>query len=150
MAPFLAWLLEQRFTPRVAAEFDDLAVEFNNFAPISKSAFEGLIAGLEHVLPQLKGHLPWSHSVLSSWASAHQTQHTVPLCSGPACLIAAHLAAGGHARLGAAVVLQGALGLRPSEILGIQGGDVALPEHASFTNSTFCHHWAWCQSRHKS
>ena len=137
VAPFLSWLIYQRLTPQLAAEFDDLVVGYKNALPITKSAFEGLVAGLEHCLPHFRGHLPWAHAVLNSWSAAHQTAHTVPMCSGPACLIAAHLSADGHGRLAAGVVIQGALGLRPAELLGITGGDVALPENASFSNPSF-------------
>ena len=139
LAPFLAFLVDNRFSPVTAPEFDDLVVEFMNaeFSRITKSSFEGLVAALEHVLPQLCGNLPWSHAVIDSWSAICTAEHTTPMCSGPAALIGAHMAAEGHARLGAGVVLQCALGLRPSEVLALQGGDVTMPEYASFTNSAF-------------
>ncbi len=95
------------------------------------------MAAVEHVLPSFKGQLPWSRAVLSSWSTTYVTEHTVPLCAAPAALIAAHMSADGHPRLGATLLLQQALGLRPSEALGVQGGDVVLPETTSFTNSSF-------------
>ena len=49
--------------------------------------------------------------------------------AGPACLIACHLAAEGHGRIGLGILLQRLLGLRPSEMLAIQGRDCSLPEH---------------------
>ena len=52
----------------------------------------------------------------------------------PAAFLAVHIAARGHPRLGAAVVLQQAMGLRPSEILGIWGQDIILPEDRAATN----------------
>ncbi len=121
LAPFLAFLVDNRFSPVTAPEFDDLVVEFKNaeFSRITKSSFEGLVAALEHVLPQLCGNLPWSHAVIDSWSAICTAEHTTPMCSGPAALIGAHMAAEGHARLGAGVVLQCALGLRPSEVLAL-------------------------------
>ena len=106
-APFLAFLVDNRFSPVTAPEFDDLVVESKNaeFSRITKSSFEGLVAALEHVLPQLCGNLPWSHAVIDSWSAICTAEHTTPMCSGPAALIGAHMAAEGHARLGAGVVL---------------------------------------------
>ena len=75
--------------------------------------------------------------MINSWSAVFTAEHTMPMCSGPAALIGAHVAAEGHARLGAGVVLQCTLGLRPSEVLALQGGDVTMPEYASFTNSAF-------------
>ncbi len=49
----------------------------------------------------------------------------------PAHLLGVRLAADGHPRLGASLILQEALGLRPSELLGIQARDVHLPSSAS-------------------
>ncbi len=121
LAPFLAFLVDHRFSPVTAPEFDDLVVEFKNaeFSRITKSSFEGLAAALEHVLPQLRGNLPWSHAVINSWSAVYTAEHTTPMCSGPAARIGAHMAAEGHARLGAGVVLQCVLGLRPSEVLAL-------------------------------
>ena len=125
------------FRPREAPEFDDLLVEFKNAAPNSKSAFEGLVASVEHVIPSLKGKLPWAHAVLSSWAATYSPEHTVPMCAGPASLIAAHMSADNHGRLAIGLLLQQALGLRPSELLALEARDIALPEHASFSNACF-------------
>jgi len=47
---------------------------------------------------------------------------------GPAVYIGVHIAARGHPRLGAGLVIQQAVGLRPSELLGRWGQDVVLPE----------------------
>ena len=48
--------------------------------------------------------------------------------TAPARFVAAHMAADGHPRLGAGVVIQCAGGLRPSELVGLLGMDVVLPE----------------------
>ena len=53
----------------------------------------------------------------------------MPLGLGSAFLIACHLAANGHGRLGLGIVIQNLLGLRPSVMLAIQGRDCSLPEH---------------------
>ena len=50
------------------------------------------------------------------------------MTEGPAVYIGCQMSARGHGRLGAGVILQEALGLRPSELLGITGDDVMLPE----------------------
>ncbi len=52
LAPFLAFLVDHRFSPVTAPEFDDLVVESKNaeFSRITKSSFEGLVAALAHTL----------------------------------------------------------------------------------------------------
>ena len=67
--------------------------------------------------------------MIAGWAVAYVARHTVPLGLGPACLIAGHLAADGHGRLGLGIVIQRLFGLRPSEMLAIQGRYCFLPEH---------------------
>ena len=68
LAPFLAFLADNRFSPVTAPEFDDLVVEFKNaeFSRLTKSSFEGLVVASERVLPQLRGNLSWSHAVINS------------------------------------------------------------------------------------
>ena len=131
LVPFLHWLLECGYAPQGAEQWDDLLVEWRNACMPSKSSFEACVAATEFVFARFRGRLSWSHSVISGWAIAHITRHTVPMGLGPACLKAAHLAAAGHGRLGLAVVIQRLFGLRPSEILGVQCRDVSLPEHAT-------------------
>ena len=131
LRPFVAWLVERRFVPHGPHEWDDLIVEWKNDTRPSKANFEACVAATEFCFPQFHGHLAWSHRVIAGWAIAHVARHTVPLGLGPACLIACHLAADGHGRLGLGIVVQRLLGLRPSEMLAIRGSDVALPEHRS-------------------
>lgn len=53
--------------------------------------------------------------------------HTVPMCYEVACLFAAHHAARGQTRLGAAIIVQMGAGLRPSELLSLRREHVFLP-----------------------
>ncbi len=115
LVPFVSYLIRNHFNPVVEAEFDDLLIEWKNTDFPSKSAFEGAVAALEHVLPAFKGKLPWARAVIAGWSVAHQAAHTIPLCEGPAHLLAVHLSADGHPRLAAGILLQSALGLRPSD-----------------------------------
>ena len=50
------------------------------------------------------------------------------MTEGPTVYIGCQMSARGHGRLGAGVTLQEAPGLRSSELLGITGDDVMLPE----------------------
>ena len=68
-----------------------------------------------------------AHHVLSGWAIHHIPQHTVPLGSGLAHLSAIHMAALGALRLGAGLLVQQHLGLRPSEMLSLERRDISLP-----------------------
>ena len=62
------------------------------------------------------------------WQTGYVPRHTTPMSQGPCLLCAAHFAADGHQLLGAALLTQKKLGLRPSEVLGVQWEDVTLPE----------------------
>ena len=126
--PFAEWLTEHGFGPTHATEWDDLIVEYKNDRFPKKSEFENLVAAIELLFPGFKGMLKWSRQVLAGWAVAHVPQHTVPLSSGPAHLIATHMAALGQPRLGVGLLLQQKLGLRPNEMLNIEARDVQLPD----------------------
>ena len=109
-------------------ELDALLAEWKNTDFPSKSEFEGALAGVEMVLPMSKGSLPWARSIAAAWNVCHEPKHTVPMSEGPAVFLGCHMAARGHARMGAGVILQEALGLRPSELLNMAWADVMLPE----------------------
>ena len=124
----LVWLKQNQFSPNSAGEWDDLLVEWKSDSDLRKSDFEAAVAAVEFLMPHLRGKLSWTRAVLAGWASAHVARHTVPLCRGPAHLLACHLAADGHPRLAAGLVLQRELGLRPSEMLDLRSDNVTLPE----------------------
>ncbi len=110
-------------------------MEWKNSRPISKSSFESCVAAVEYVLPGYKGHLPWCRACVAAWGVVHVAKHTVPMARDPAAFVGAHVAGVGHPRLGAGVVVQRAGGMRPSELLGILGMDVMLPEHRGSGNT---------------
>lgn len=125
---FLAFIIDNKFDFSDYGEIDDLLVEFKNACAVSKADFETTIAAIEFALPGAKGQLPWSRTVAKSWSSSHVPQHTVPMCEGPAVLIGCHMSSRNHPRLGGGLIIQNALGLRPSELLGIAHEDIMLPE----------------------
>jgi len=59
---------------------------------------------------------------------AHEPAHTIPLSEGPAAACAIFMAADGHPRLAAGLLVQQWTGMRPSEMLGLHFEDVLLPE----------------------
>ncbi len=125
---FLSFIIKFRLRFDNFAELDDLLVEYKYMENPTKSEFDGCIAGVEHVLPAAKGKLPWAHAVANAWSVVHDTRHTVPMNEGMAIFLGCHLASRGKARLGAGLVLQEALGLRPRELLQLRAKDVMLPE----------------------
>ena len=116
-------------------DFDDALMEFKQESPVSKSNFEALVAGVEYFFPNW-GKLRWCRATLKGWAVEHVPKHTIPMSRAHAKLYAIHLSGLNHAKLAVGVLLQRELGLRPSEILGLMGTDVALPEHHSGAAST--------------
>ena len=60
LQPFISYLIEKRYAPSGAEQFDDLLVEFRNDCSPSKSSFEACVAAVEFVTPSFRGRLPWS------------------------------------------------------------------------------------------
>lgn len=128
VAKFTVWLAIHGYRPDLPEEYDDLLVEWKVDTNCSKADFEGCLAGCEHALPRLKGNLVWARACLAGWSVTYKTRHTVPLCRGPCHFMACHIAALTHAKLAGGMLIQQDLGLRPSEMLGLQANDISLPE----------------------
>ena len=130
--PFAAWLIKMHYKPDQASEWDDLLAEYRHFrgASLTKANFELTVAGVEFLFPLYRGQLKWARAIIAGWGVVHVPRHTTPMCAGPAHLIAVHMSSLWHPKLGAGVLIQQNLGLRPSELLGIQQQDVALPHLA--------------------
>ena len=126
--PFCTWLDRCGLIPCGADEWDDALVEFKSCNTVSKSEFENMVAGVEFFFPRFRGKLAWARQVLAGWAAVYIPKHTVPLGLRPAKLLAAHLCAAGHAKLGFGLLLQQNLGLRPSEMLNVHPGDVSITD----------------------
>ena len=107
-------------------ELDDFMVTYKNDRNLSKSQFDYLIAAIEFRYPKVKGSLQWSKQVATGMAMSNNTHHTVPLISAPARLFGTHIAQK-RPRLGFAVPLHQALGLRPSELLKLRRSHVLVP-----------------------
>ena len=129
---FLEFITRRSFYFNSIGQLDDLLAEWKHCDFISKSEFEATIAAVEMALPSAKHHLPWSRQIVAAWNVTHVARHTVPLSEGPAVLLACCMSSRNHAKLGAGLILQQALGLRPSEILGIEFDDALLPEDRGF------------------
>lgn len=54
-------------------------LSMNSDPPVSKSTFGACLAGIERVLPHLKGELIASRAVLSSWSVAFTPRHALPM-----------------------------------------------------------------------
>jgi hypothetical protein len=129
--PFVTWLRQFAMNPTSAEEFDDLLVEFKNCSKdMTKSKFETLVVAVEFIFPRFRGRLCWAHAVITGWSFSQEIKHTVPMTRGPATLIGVIISSAGFPRAGAAVIIQQARGLRPSELLAL------LPEHLLFSHTT--------------
>ena len=129
LRPFVAYLVENRFSPSEPAEWDDLLMEFKFEHTPRRAAFEALVAALEFANPHVKGGLPWCRATLTGWSVADPIHHTVPLLRAPCRLLACYMASAGKPRAAGGMIVQRELGLRPGEVTSLFPDDVTLPEH---------------------
>ena len=102
------------------SDIDDAMLEFKAGERPSKAQFEALVAGIEATLPRLKGRIPWARAALSGWQVTHTPRHTVPMTRTVGQWFAVHFVGLGHERIAAGIMVQRAVALRPSELLGIR------------------------------
>lgn len=102
-------------------------MEYRTEAELTRAQHVMLVASTEFFLPHVKGRLIYSREALKGRASAEPVKHTIPLTFECALLFAAWHASSGRTRLGAAVLIQHATGMRPSELLALKPEHIHLP-----------------------
>ena len=135
-ATFSDWLERHQLFPSDPESWDDCLVEWKNDPGelVTKARFETTISALEFVFPRLRKNLQWAHTVANSWGAAHQVKHAKAMSRGIAALFSAHLSDMGVARAGLGLRVQQALGLRPSELLGLVAHNVTESPAGSLSN----------------
>eukprot|EP00438_Fugacium_kawagutii_P007848 Skav210113 [mRNA] locus=scaffold2194:68004:70151:+ [translate_table: standard] len=94
---------------------------------LTRSQHVLLVASAEFFLPHVKGKLMMSREALRGRASAEPVKHTIPLTAECALLFAAWHCSEGRERVAAAMLVQHATGLRPSELLSLTTEHVRVP-----------------------
>ena len=89
-------------------------LEFKQEQSLTLSKLELLVASLEFHLPALKRQPVYTERASKRLTRTRSIQHTVPLCSEPAKLLALHLTVLDKHRIALSLVLQYLTGLRPS------------------------------------
>lgn len=108
-------------------DLDQLFMEYRTENDLPKAQHILLLAALEFFMPDLKGKLVLAREAIKGRATVETVHHTRPLPTNVAFLFSAHLASEGRARMGAAILVQLASGLRPSELLNIRRRHVYVP-----------------------
>ena len=108
-------------------DIDFLAMEYRTEMDLTKSQHITLVAALEFFIPYLKGKMILCREALKGRSNAEPTKHTVPLTTELALLFGAFMSSKDKQRVGAAMVVQQASGLRPSELLSLQQDHVYVP-----------------------
>ena len=125
---FLQYLHRQHDVTMAAAEDLDLMImEYRTEMDLTKSQHVMIVAATEFFLPHVKGKLIICREALKGRAAAEPTKHTTPLTDELTLLCAAYLASTKRARMGMGIVVQQALGLRPSELLSLRQDHVFAP-----------------------
>jgi len=121
----LSYFDTEGYSPNTQDEWDDLLVEWS-FSGVSLSTYRTGLAAVEFCYPKLKGHLAWAHARLATLDRVHPPKHAAPAGAEICLLLAGQLSSMRRARMGVLLMLQNALGLRPSEALGLEPGDLRL------------------------
>ena len=135
-ADFSDWLILVGWHPSSAEDWDDALVEYKNANHVLMAKFAHTVSAVELFFVRYKGHLKLSHTVLAGMAVVKETKHTVPLGFRPAALMSTHMVVRFKARLALGMMVQVVTGLRPTEMLHIEAGHIALPEDVGSDIST--------------
>ena len=133
---FADWLQSIGWTPDCADAWDDALIEYKNTNTVAKSKFAHTVSAVEFWFVRYRGQLKVSHTVLAGMSIMEEANHTIPLGFRPASLMSTHMSVRGRPRLGLGMMLQVTTGLRPSEMLKIEAGHIALPEDVGATIQT--------------
>ena len=132
ISPFVEFVEQSnRADAETAADIDDLAQEFRHEMQLTKSKHTMLVAAIEFVYPRIKGQLIISKQMLRGRNIGEPTKHSTPMPGKCAGLFGCHLASIGKPRHGAAIVIQQAVGWRPSELLNLYSEHVYVPPSMS-------------------
>ena len=123
-AGFMDFLCSEGYSPLRPEEWDDLLVEWWHARSVTLSTFRSGVAAVEFVYPHLRGKLIWAHQKLSTLNRITPPRHAAPCGRELSALLGAQLSSLRRARMGLALVLQNALGLRPGEVISLVPGDV--------------------------
>jgi len=87
-----------------------------------------MIAGIEKTMPYLRWKLPVAKGRLGTLSRTHAVVHTVPMNFDCCLAIALWIALAGRPRVAGVLILQWAVGLRPSEAITLEGQMLTIPE----------------------
>ena len=110
-----------------AEDLDLMIMEYRTEMDLTKAQHVTLVAAVEFFLPYAKGKLVICREALKGRAASEPTKHTIPLTTELAWLFGAYMASQGKSNIGAAMIVQQATGLRPSELLALQRDRIFVP-----------------------
>lgn len=114
-------------TVHSAEDLDFLIMEYRTEMDLTRSQHVLVVAAVEFFLPYAKGKLVICREALKGRTTAEPTKHTTPLTTELAVLFGAYMASIGKPLVGAAMIVQQATGLRPSELLSLQKDHAYVP-----------------------
>ncbi len=114
-------------TVHSAEDLDFLIMEYRTEMDLTRSQHVLIVAAIEFFLPYAKGKLVICREALKGRTTAEPTKHTTPLTTELAVLFGAYMASTGKPQVGAAMIIQQATGLRPSELLSLQKDHAYMP-----------------------
>ena len=129
---FVGWLEQLQRQPVESHEFDDALTSYMRLSRcpmlgkgrLTRPRAEHLVAGMERVLPRLKGKLSYTRQLLRDWGKTDPVNHTTAEPWEVSLAVGNHLGAMGFPRVGCLHVLQACTGMRPSELLGLRREDL--------------------------
>lgn len=128
LTPFVHFLTDtDRHQIEQVEDMDEAVQKFRDVAMLTKSKHSTLVAAVEFMIPRFKGHLIENRQQFKGRETVNPTEHTVPMTKSLSILFGSRLALKKLPRLGAAIIVQRATGLRSGELLDLVASDVFVP-----------------------
>ena len=127
VSEFNIWLNKYSVVFSDVPHLDRALVQYSYQSRLNKTRCANLYAGIAMAVPQARSNLPWLSAVLTGLQNMSPSIHSLPMPRPAAVILAVRLAQNGFPRLSVVLLVQSALGLRPSEALAITPDSVVFP-----------------------
>ena len=121
---FRDWASNQNLPLEYPSEIDRAVVLCSQQTMLTQGKTEKLTSALKRGMPSLKGQLFWAGSHMMNFPRCAPPAHKVPMVCFVCIAVGHRMAMNGLSRAGGLLILQGCMGLRPGELVGLTCEDL--------------------------